>query len=162
MDATIDPATAATPEGLRKSLASLLETARSTASERGWPVLASLTVELQTAPRRAVPETGDCFYWEQPSKGIRLAGAGEALALAAEDDTRFDSLQDRVEALFSTAVVEPADVTPLALAGFRFDAEAWRDGTWDGFPDGLVFVPRVLCAARDGHETLTLSHLVAS
>ena len=85
------------------------------------------------------------------------------MALAAEeDDARFESLQDRVDALFSTAVVEPADATPLALAGFAFDAEAWRDGTWDGFPDGLVFVPRLLCASRDGRDTLTLSHLVAA
>src|SRR3954451_18367088 len=115
MDAIIESAAAATPEGLRKSLTSLLETARRTASERGWPVLASMTVEVQTPPQRAVPETGDCFYWEQPSKGVRLAGAGEAVALAVEeDDARFDSLQDRVDALFSTAVVEPADAVPLA------------------------------------------------
>ena len=85
------------------------------------------------------------------------------MAFAAEEDaTRFESLQDRVEALFATAVVEPADATPVALAGFTFDAEAWRDGTWDGFPDGLVFVPRLLCATRDGVHALTLSHLVAS
>src|SRR5205823_11925534 len=50
----------------------------------------------------------------------------------------------------------------VALAGASFDAEAWRDGTWEGFPDGLVFVPRLLCTTRDGAHVLTLSHLVAS
>src|SRR6478672_12813909 len=146
MDAIIDPATSASPAGLRNSLTLLFETARRTASERGWPVLASLTVSLQTAPQRAVPEAGDCFYWEQPSKGIRLGGAGEAVAFEADEDgTRFELLQDRVEGLFTTAVVEPIEAKPMALAGFGFDADAWRDGTWDGFPDGVIFIPRLLC-----------------
>src|SRR3954454_16330582 len=114
MDATV----IAAPATLVPALAALLETARRSAAERGWPVLASLTVELPSTPKRAVPQTGDAFYWEQPSKGIRIAGAGEAVTFAAEEDVaRFESLQDRVEALFATAVVEPANATPLALAG---------------------------------------------
>src|SRR6476469_7235771 len=108
MDAIIDPATSESPAGLRNSLTLLLEPARRAASDRGWPVLASLTVSLPTAPQRAVPGSGDCFYWEQPSKGIRLGGAGEAVAFETDEDgTRFELLQDRVEGLFTTAVVGP-------------------------------------------------------
>jgi isochorismate synthase len=159
----MDATATATPASLVPALTSLLDKARDAALDRGWPVLASLTIPLTDIPGRAVPQTGGSFYWEQPSKGIRIAGAGEAVAFAADEDgARFESLQDRVEALFATAVVEPADATPVALAGFAFDAEAWRDGTWDAFPDGLVFVPRLLCSTRKDTHTLTLNHLVAS
>jgi isochorismate synthase len=159
----MDTTVTATPANLVPALTALLDRARRSAAERGWPVLASLAIDLVSAPKSAVPQTGDAFFWEQPSKGICLAGGGEAVSFAAEEDaTRFESLQDRIEALFATAVIEPADATPVALAGASFDAEAWRDGTWDGFPDGLVFVPRLLCTTRDGVYTLTLSHLVAS
>lgn len=158
MDATVS----ISPATLVPALTSLLEKARDATLDRGWPVLASLTIELTEPPGRALPRTSDAFFWEQPSKGIRIAGAGEVVAFAADEDgSRFESLQDRIEALFSAAVVVPPDATPLALSGFAFDAEAWSDGTWDAFPDGLVFVPRLLCVTRDEVHTLTLSHLIS-
>jgi isochorismate synthase len=146
----------------RAELVAVLEKARDSAVERGWPVLASIGVPQPRGVELPFPETGDAFFWEQPSRGLRFAAAGAAVELTGHEDARFETLQDRIDGLFSTAVVEPADAMPIALAGFCFDAAAWRDGTWEGFPDGLVFVPRLLVTTRDGASTLTYSHLVSA
>jgi isochorismate synthase len=126
----------------------------------GRAVVASLTLELPSAPQRALVDGLDCFYWEQPSKGVRLAGMGSALYLVADGAERFERARQGIGAFFDEDVIEPADANPLLFAGFAFDETQDHAQEWSTFPDALVTLPEYLFATRDGTTHLTLNRLV--
>src|SRR5262245_55796813 len=90
------------------------------------------------------------FYWEQPSAGIALAGAGATVAFSASGRDRFADLP-----------VALADLTPdvVAVGGFSFDGVAAVRGPWRGFPAAEWVVPRVALVRRNGRARLVATAL---
>src|SRR4051794_25712188 len=96
------------PDALTERLLPVLRAALDKARSLGRGVMASLTVDLTAAPSRALLDGLDCFYWEQPSKGVRLAGIGSALDVSAEGADRFERVRAGIGAFFDDDVLEPA------------------------------------------------------
>jgi isochorismate synthase len=149
-------------------LTPLIERARERSKRTGRPVLASLTAHLG-------PSTGydpstvialpDAFVWDQPHRGLALAGAGHAVRLSAAGESRFEDLRDRLSRLLDEAVtlqdsgaaLRPA---PIAFAGFAFDPSHPDDVAWFGFPEALAFLPRLLVVHSGAHLFLTANLMV--
>jgi len=141
-------------------LAPVLAAARGKARRLGRAVVASVTLDVPEAPARALCGDEDCFYWEQPSLDVRLSGAGSALYFVADGERRFEAAREGISAFLDDDVVEPAGANPLLFAGFAFDQTQAHAPEWSTFPDGLVTLPSVLFATRDGRSQLTMNRLV--
>ena len=133
--------------------APLLMQARQRSARFGRPFLASLTTHLGPAPDydfAVLSAQPDSFIWEQPSRGLTLAGAGHALRLTGTGASRFQDVRQKLSSLLDEAVISQDSgaalrPAPLSLAGFCFDPEQPDDVAWFGFP--MTF-PSESAAAR--------------
>ncbi|HEU4328520.1 MAG TPA: isochorismate synthase [Roseiflexaceae bacterium] len=124
------------------------------------PTLLSVTLALGAHDPLALFARGATlsphrFFWAHPQSRVAFAGLGVAWTAVSAGAKRFADAAESWRALCADALVDgPADsfgAGPLAVGGFRFDPERSRDPLWEGFPDGLLTLPRVLLA-RDGDE----------
>jgi isochorismate synthase len=134
----------------------------------GQPVIASWTL---TAPHDLDPlhvfalgagRHRFRIFWEQAAADSTFAGLGAALAIQTDGATRFRDASALAEQARATAIVD-GDVLdgavsgPVFLGGFAFDPARPAEPHWRQFPAGLLILPRVLWARRDGVATVTIS-----
>jgi isochorismate synthase len=149
--------------------APLVAQARQRSVRLGRPVLASLTTHLGPAPEYdagALSSQADAFIWEQPNRGLTLAGVGHAVRLTAAGASRFEDVRLQLKRLLDEAVISQDSgaalrPAPLSLAGFAFDPEHPDDVAWFGFPDALLVLPRLLFVRSGAHLFLTVNALVS-
>ena len=96
-------------------------------------------------------ELGEEFrvFWAQRDRKLVIVGLGVACGVQVSGADRFRQVREWYRDLIERAVVEGPDVAgtgPLALGGFRFDAEAEVSPEWRRFADGMMVVPRVCYA----------------
>ena len=107
---------------------------------------------------------GECFFWEKPEDQRAFVGIGTATTI---ETTGTDSLNDATlscRSLQRNAVVGfapgklPTHVTgPILFGGFAFDPLRPTTSLWDGFPDGLLILPRVLFSGGEKNAALTVN-----
>ena len=143
---------------------------RSAHLDRG--VLASLTqpIEWYDALRVFTASTGlgERFFWEQPSEQSALVGVGTATTIETHGNTRFTTAAAAWRVLLQEAVIRYSsgcrggrdEGGPLLFCGFAFDPLCSHTLLWDGFPDGLLVLPRLLLSCQAGRATLTINKIV--
>jgi salicylate biosynthesis isochorismate synthase len=136
----------------------------------GRPILASVTVQLPHRDpldffRRGAALAGDRFFWARPDESFAMAGVGTAWTLALDGADRFEHARAAWRALCQEAVIQAGEVPrgtgPVVLGGFSFDPLCPRTPLWDGFPDGLLLLPRYLLTTTGETSWLTVNTLVA-
>ncbi|NTV63384.1 MAG: isochorismate synthase [Oscillochloris sp.] len=147
----------------------LAEVARERARQLGRPILVSVTAQASPDDplalfARAAGATHNRFFWSRPAEGLAVTGLGSAWDIAAGGAGRFASAAAAWRDLIDTACVD-ADPTlpfsgPVAAAGFAFDPLRASSGLWADFPDGLLFLPRMLLARQGDLASLTFNGLV--
>ncbi|HEY1450319.1 MAG TPA: chorismate-binding protein, partial [Solirubrobacteraceae bacterium] len=86
------------------------------------------------------------FVFEQPDRGhAALAGLGEAVALQANGQGRFEQVAARWRALSAGAVGEGA----VAVGGFSFAPDGGASPHWQGYAPASLIVPEVTLARRE-------------
>lgn len=110
----------------------------------------------------------DTFYWERPARRLALATAGRAAAITTSGRNHITAAAMERHALLDGAVRITAAGTPAGslagptlVGGFAFDPCA-RGALWDGFPDGLLVLPRFALATDGNLAWLTINALVAA
>lgn len=156
---------------VRRSLSSVLASAVSRARRRGVQTLASITAPLPaeidpSAVVLSARRVGEpWFAFEQPARErMALAALGQAIALEAGGETRFDEVGRRWRELAAGAVswgegVEEAG--PLALGGFAFAADGAHSPAWSGFAPASLIVPEVAVMRDGGNVRITFTALAS-
>ena len=149
-------------------LAYVLETGERKAARSGEPVLVSTTVpvpHVDPAELFGRAKAEERVLWEQPSDGFSLVAIGAAARLTSGGEARFSQVTAAWRSLLSQAIVDVADPAPVAapvcLAGFAFDPARRREPHWEGYPDALLLVPRILLACRAGSCWLTVNAMAS-
>ncbi|WP_129626725.1 isochorismate synthase [Candidatus Oscillochloris fontis] len=147
----------------------MAELARQRARQLGRPVLVSVSAPVSPDDplalfARAVGATHNRFFWSQPSQGLAVTGLGAAWEIAASGEGRFVSAAAAWRDLVAHACID-ADPNlpfagPVAAAGFAFDPLRPTSGLWADFPDGLLFLPRMILARQGDLASLTFNGLV--
>ncbi|PDV99316.1 isochorismate synthase [Candidatus Chloroploca asiatica] len=156
---------------LRKvpSMEEQAELARRRARRLGRPVLVSVTAEVKVRDplalfARGIGVTHNRLFWSVPSRGLAVAGLGAAWSFAASGPGRFAQAAEAWRDLIATAAIDADPALPfsgpMAAAGFTFDPLCPNDGGWDGYPDGLLLLPRLILATDGNRASLTVNGLV--
>ncbi len=130
-----------------------------------WPVTACDPLHIFKAA--GLLEMAESFFWEQPSRQFALAGIGAASLIRTSGPTRFTAAATAWRELLQDVVVAAVPDTsannacPVLCGGFRFDPLSPHTALWEGFPDGLLMLPRILFARSSEGATLTVNTLVA-
>lgn len=152
-------------------LAKMLRSAVSRARRRGVSTLASLTLPLgeETDPGAVAlhsRRSGEpWFLLEQPARGgMALAALGQATAVQAAGEGRFEEVGKRWRQLAAGAVswgegVEEAG--PVAVGGFSFDPAGARSPSWSGFAPASLVVPEAAIVRGRSGVRITLTALAA-
>ncbi len=130
----------------------LVREARSTARRAGG-VLVWASQRAEPGSRGwAVPRPG--WVWAKPAARVWACGAGEAWRVEVAGPSRFREA-GRAWGQLARRVVAAGPLRPVAFAGFAFG----RSDTelWEGFPEGLLAVPRVLRLRVGGADYLALA-----
>jgi menaquinone-specific isochorismate synthase len=158
-----EPATLA--EMLRRQCAEAL--GRANRQER--PVVVSLTVALPDPPDlvdffvRGDQSSTYRAYWEQRAEGHALVGIGAARVIRCDGPGRFRDAARAIREDMATALIDDsigAPGGPIYLGGFAFDPDQPATPAWSPYPAGLLVLPRLLLALRDGEASLTLNTLI--
>ncbi|GAB4213932.1 MAG: isochorismate synthase [Roseiflexaceae bacterium] len=151
---------------LRQQIQTRLEGGMQRIGEARRPTLVSVTLPLPVHDPLALFARGATlfphrFFWAHPQSRVAFAGLGVAWTAASEGAKRFADAAESWRALCTDALLDgPAGALgtgPLALGGFRFDPERSRDPLWEGFPDGLLTLPRILLACDGDACHLTVN-----
>ncbi|HEY8477356.1 MAG TPA: isochorismate synthase [Chloroflexota bacterium] len=136
------------------------------ARRRGVSTLVSCVLPLP--PRdpvdvfeRAAAVAADRFLWLQPEMGCAMVGVGAAWSLVVVGERRFAEANAAWRERSVDALVrgEPGVVGtgPLLLGGFAFDPFRPATPLWEGFPDGLLVLPRYLVTRSGDTAWLTVN-----
>ena len=115
--------------------------------------------------RNAEPGEEFRVFWAQRDRKLVLVGLGVACGVQVSGADRFQEVREWYRDLIEGTVVEGPDVAgtgPLALGGFRFDAEAQESPEWRRFADGMMIVPRVCYAWTPDGCWVTENRLLSS
>ncbi len=99
--------------------------------------------------RAPAPEV---FAWNDPREDRCFVGLGRADLAPLEGPNRFQQAATAWSEWANALRTLEMDDTPLALGGFSFAAQP-RGETWEGWPDGLLWVPRLLVQRRRNQTT---------
>ncbi|HMA33452.1 MAG TPA: isochorismate synthase [Chloroflexia bacterium] len=108
------------------------------------------------------------LYWEAPGQEVTLVGVGAAAEFPASAAERFAATAAGWQDLLAGAHIDRGPfagqrlpgVGPTLLGGFAFDPQRPPTRTWEGFPAGLMVLPRFLLTCTAGHTALTTSLIV--
>jgi len=113
---------------------------------------------------------GEVFFWEQPSEQSALLGIGTETTIETTGNTSAVDAAVQWRALLQEAVISSTDDVqetnavygrgPVFFGGFAFDPNNRRTQLWEGFPDGLLILPRFLLSYSKEHTTLTINVLL--
>ncbi len=147
-------------------LQSLLADGLRQAQQSGRPVLVSMVVRApETDPLTFFERGGrlasDRLFWSAPGGECVLAGVDAAWTLAAEGAHRFADTSAAWRELCADALIEnPFGVIgtgPILMGGFSFDPLRPTTDLWQGYPDGLLILPRFLLTQAGSATLLTLN-----
>jgi menaquinone-specific isochorismate synthase len=98
--------------------------------------------------------------WESPQDGFAFAGIGAALELMAWGPERFETVQERAEAMLSHALIletgEPL-AAPLLFGGFSFRDDFVPDLAWSDFTPAHFILPHYQLVQGHAGPWLTLN-----
>jgi len=146
------------------------------ARRHGRPVLASLTVTLETEVDPAAAVFGargqrEWFCLEQPAReGFALAGLGAAALVEAGGPERFAEIIRRSRELVADAVHGDvqgrASATtaagPVWVGGFAFAHDGGRSPEWSSLAPARLVMPELSLARRGASTEMTLNALVGA
>ena len=162
-----------TIETEKELLLTTLRRAIERAADIGRPVLASILLPVPPCDALSVfdafqkAQIGAGFFWEQPAQQKALVGAGTVYEIEVSGSERFAQATRMWQDLQHNALVAYAGGTmpeqiggPIFFGGFAFDPQQSHTELWQGFPDGLLVLPRLLFCMQKQHPTLTMNMLV--
>ena len=94
----------------------------------------------------------EVFAWNDPREDRCFVALGRADSASFEGPNRFRQAEVAWGEWAAALRTLEKDDTPLALGGFAFAAQP-RGETWEGWPDGLLWVPRLLVQRRRNRTT---------
>ncbi len=148
------------------------------AREIGRPVLAWASERIPAVDPVAIfaRATGshDRMLWIAADRALGLAGVGSAWAVSAEGAGRFAEAGAAWQALLHDAVGDadigrvaigyggpaPGVAGPVLIGGFAFAPEGPASPEWEGYPAGLLTLPRICVASAGNESRLVLSTMV--
>jgi isochorismate synthase len=147
-------------------LQSLLADGLRQAQRSGHPVLVSTVLRApQTDPLaffdRGARVAGERLFWSAPGGECVLAGVGAAWMQPAHGTSRFADVSAAWRELCANTLIEDPfgalGTGPILMGGFSFDPLRPSTELWEGYPDGLLVLPRFLLTQADGTTLLTLN-----
>jgi isochorismate synthase EntC len=147
-------------------LQSMLAEGLRQAQRNGHPVLVSMVLRAPETDPLAYFDRGgrvahERLYWSAPGGECVLAGVGAAWTQAAEGANRFADSSAAWRELCADALIEDPFGTlgtgPILMGGFSFDPLRPSTELWEGYPDGLLILPRFLLTQANGATLLTLN-----
>jgi isochorismate synthase len=140
-----------------ETLLAALEDALSRAGRDRPSQLVSATAEIDPDTDPAAIAAGSrlaadrWFCWEQPDRGIALAGIGSAIAVVSRGEDRFSDLAERCARAKHDRVAEepdelPAGAGPVWSTGFAFSPRGGSDPLWSSLPPALAVLPEIAIA----------------
>lgn len=136
------------------------------------PVLAWATSRISPVEpvelfERSAELAADPTLWWRPDEDFGMVGAGCAWSFAGEGADRFAQAGGAWRGLMDGAVGPGSDddgrsgtkrgAGPVVMGGFSFAAEGPEGVEWDGYPAGLLVLPRLLVTRARGGCCLTLT-----
>ncbi len=104
---------------------------------------------------------GDRALWDQPAEQFSLVALGVATEVTARGEDRVQQLTDAWRRLTAGAAADNVEgcplAAPVALSGLAFQPAGARSGVWEGYPDALLTVPRLLFITWKGSSWLVAS-----
>ena len=102
------------------------------------------------------------FYWQQPSKGISLAGLNSIWVRDYSKKDFYSEVKKETVELFknSVSIADSKLVGPKIIGGHAFTVDAKSDNTWKNFPRSRFFLPECLATLNDDGAWLTISKFV--
>ena len=107
---------------------------------------------------------GECIFWEKPEDRRAFVGIGTAATIEAAGTDCLNDAATACRFLQRNAVVGfapgklPTHVTgPILFGGFAFDPLRPATSLWNGFPDGLLVLPRLLFSGGEKNAALTIN-----
>jgi isochorismate synthase len=112
-------------------------------------------------------QLGECIFWSRPVEQRALVGVGSVATIETQGATSVSDaalawreLQERIITGNATNVTgnsSPQSDGPVLLGGFAFDPVHTHTELWQGFPDGLLILPRFLFHCDEQGAALTLN-----
>jgi isochorismate synthase len=139
------------------------------AQQTGRPVLVSMVLRAPAADPLAFFAHGarladERVFWSSPGGECVIAGVDAAWTLTVNGPNRFVEASAAWHDLCANAVLEEpfgaVGVGPLLIGGFSFDPQRPATGLWEGFPDGLLTLPRYMLTRAGAVTLLTLNMVV--
>lgn len=146
--------------------------AHSRAREMGRPILAAVSLPVERLDPLALyasfTNETTSFYWERPNIGVSLAGIGAAAIIDASGASCVSQVSRAWHEIIQSAVISATkdcdgndESGPVGFGGFAFDPLARRASLWDGFPDGMLILPRLSLRCESDGVILALNRLIA-
>ena len=113
-------------------------------------------------------QLGECVFWSRPVEQRALVGVGSVATIETQGDGSVSAaalawreLQQRIITGKATNVTgnrsPQSDDGPVLFGGFAFDPVHTHTALWQGFPDGLLILPRFLFHCDEQGAALTLN-----
>src|SRR3954452_17776578 len=136
------------------------------AQRSGRPTLVSMVLRApQCDPldffARAASVANERFFWSNPGAEYTIAGVDAAWTLALSGTGRFTDAATVWGELCQDALIDDPFAVPgsgpLLMGGFSFDPQRPAMPLWEGYPDGLLVLPRYVLTSADGAVWLTIN-----
>ncbi len=112
-------------------------------------------------------QLGECFFWSRPAEQRAFVGVGSVATIETQGITCVSDaalvwreLQQRIVTGKATNIIGASSALsggPVLLGGFAFDPVHTHTELWQGFPDGLLILPRFLFHCDEQGAALTLN-----
>ncbi len=124
--------------------------------------LFSLTLECPDLHLRNLPPlSAPYLYWARPDRDLQQLGLGEAWRTTAAGTQRFDTLSNALLQLERSwqRGHQPGspDPSPGVFCALAFAPDDPMTACWEGLPNSILFVPRLLLRSEAGQTSLTFS-----
>ena len=124
--------------------------------------LFSLTLECPGFHLSGLPPLSQPYlYWARPDRNLQLLGLGEAWRTTASGTQRFEILSNRLRQLERNWRTEhqpdSAGRSPGVFCAMAFAPDDPMTACWEGLPNSILFVPRLLLRSEAGQTSLTFS-----
>jgi menaquinone-specific isochorismate synthase len=124
--------------------------------------LFSLTLECPNLHLRNLPPLpAPYLYWARPDRDLQQLGLGEAWRTTAAGTQRFDTLSNALLQLERNwqRGHQPGspDPSPGVFCALAFAPDDPMTACWEGLPNSILFVPRLLLRSEAGQTSLTFT-----
>lgn len=159
-----------------QTLLHTLQQAATQAISSGNEVIASFTQPLNSASSKnplslfrifQQLHLGECIFWSRPAEQRAFVGVDSVATIETQGATSVSAaalawreLQRRIitgRAINTTEARSAQSSGPVLLGGFAFDPLHVHTKLWQGFPDGLLVLPKFLFHCDEQSAALTLN-----